>query len=134
MENVIIYLPWPPTVNSYYSTGHGKVKYVSAKGRKFRDQVAQDIAEQAPGLTYAGQLYAEIVLYPPDKRTRDLDNYLKALLDALTLAGLWADDSQIDQLAVYRGEIAPREGLVRLEIASAGPVVPLDARFKARIG
>ena len=134
MDNVIIYLPWPPTVNSYYSTGHGKVKYVSAKGRKFRDQVAQDIAEQAPGLTYAEQLYAEIVLYPPDRRTRDLDNYLKALLDALTLAGLWADDSQIDQLAIYRGEIAPREGLVRLEIAPAGPVVPLDARFKARIG
>ena len=134
MDNTILYLPWPPTVNSYYSSGHGKVKYVSAKGRVFRDQVAQAINEQMPGLTYAEQLYVEIILHPPDRRTRDLDNYMKALLDALTLAGLWRDDSQIDQLSILRGEIAPREGLTRLEIAPAGPIIPLEPRFQDRAG
>ena len=128
MDNLILYLPWPPTINSYYSSGHGKVKYVSAKGRIFRDQVAQAIAEQAPGLTLADRLYVEVVLHAPDKRTRDLDNYMKALLDALTLARLWEDDSQIDQLSILRGVIAPKEGLTRVEIAPAGPVVPIETR------
>lgn len=128
MDNIIIYLPWPPTVNSYYSAGQGKVRYISAKGRVFRDQVAQAIAEQAPGLTLADRLYVEVVLHPPDRRTRDLDNYMKALLDALTHSGLWEDDSQIDQLSILRGVIAPKDGLTRLEIASAGPVIPMEPR------
>lgn len=128
MDNMIIYLPWPPTVNSYYSAGHGKARYISAKGRIFRDQVVQSVSEQAPGITHAGRLYVEVVLHPPDKRTRDLDNYMKALLDALTHAGLWVDDSQIDQLSILRGRIAPKEGLTRVEIAPAGPIIPIETR------
>lgn len=39
----------------------------------------------------------------PDRRRRDLDNILKALFDALTHAGLWLDDSQIDFISISRG-------------------------------
>ena len=39
-----------------------------------------------------------------DNRRRDLDNALKALLDAITHGGLIEDDSFIDQLIVTRGE------------------------------
>lgn len=39
---------------------------------------------------------------PPDRRARDLDNILKALLDALAHAGVYADDSEIDELHIYR--------------------------------
>jgi crossover junction endodeoxyribonuclease RusA len=48
-----------------------------------------------------------ITAHPPDKRRRDLDNILKCLLDSLTHAGVWDDDSQVDELAVIRGEIVP---------------------------
>nr|WP_246877229.1 RusA family crossover junction endodeoxyribonuclease [Pantoea ananatis] len=35
------------------------------------------------------------MLYPLDKRNRDLDNYQKTLFDSLTHAGVWVDDRQI---------------------------------------
>jgi crossover junction endodeoxyribonuclease RusA len=44
----------------------------------------------------------ELRLYPPDTRTRDLDNPLKLLWDSLTYAGVYGDDSQIDAYHVYR--------------------------------
>jgi crossover junction endodeoxyribonuclease RusA len=45
-----------------------------------------------------------VLLFPPDKRQRDLDNYLKALFDSLTHAGVWLDDWQIKRLTVEWGE------------------------------
>lgn len=38
----------------------------------------------------------------PDRRVRDLDNLPKAVLDAITAAGVWDDDGQIDFLSVKR--------------------------------
>jgi crossover junction endodeoxyribonuclease RusA len=40
---------------------------------------------------------------PLKKRKRDLDNVAKTLKDALTRAGTWQDDSQVDDLRVVRG-------------------------------
>jgi crossover junction endodeoxyribonuclease RusA len=66
----------------------------------------------------------EVYLFPPDRRKRDLDNYMKGLLDALTNGKLWVDDSLINQLHIYRGEVVT-DGSVRVEISEAGPVVPI---------
>ena len=45
------------------------------------------------------------MLYPPDQRRRDIDNYNKALFDALTLTGVWEDDSQVKRMLVEWGNI-----------------------------
>ncbi len=72
------------------------------------------------------KLHVEIIFYPPDKRLRDLDNYLKALLDAITLTGFWTDDSIIDQLVIYRGaNVSKSLSSTYLRISPAGPVLPL---------
>lgn len=42
---------------------------------------------------------------PPDRRKRDLDNLTKALFDALTHAGAYLDDCQIDQFTMNRSEV-----------------------------
>ncbi|NBW22487.1 MAG: RusA family crossover junction endodeoxyribonuclease, partial [Caulobacteraceae bacterium] len=44
-------------------------------------------------LKAAGSVRVVIEAFPPDRRKRDLDNILKSLLDALTHAGVWEDDS-----------------------------------------
>ena len=59
----------------------------------------------------------EIILYPPDARRRDIDNYNKALFDALTHAGIWEDDSQVKRMLVEWAPQVPG-GKVEITIAS----------------
>jgi crossover junction endodeoxyribonuclease RusA len=54
-------------------------------------------------------------LHFKDRRKSDIDNRIKSLLDALVQAGLFNDDSQVDELHVYRGEII-RQGKALIRI------------------
>lgn len=100
-----IELPYPPSANSYYrhpTKGALAGRHlISAKGRDYRCEVIRRIAP----LNYSapGRLAVTIICHAPDKRRRDLDNLTKGLLDAMTHAGLWADDEQIDDLRIIRG-------------------------------
>ena len=105
MKELYLELPFPPTVNSYYSKTQRGI-YISKKGRAFRDLCAECCVEQnAYGIYISERLYLDVILYPPDNRTRDLDNYMKALLDSLTIAKVWVDDEQIDGLNIMRGKV-----------------------------
>ena len=135
MQELILNLPWPPTVNSYYAKTKRGV-YISKGGRAFRDAVISACREQmALNLRLDSRLSMQVILYPPDRRTRDLDNYMKALLDALTHSEVWIDDEQIDELAIMRGKIVPRDGeipggMVRLKISlHHGMIMPDDANI-----
>ena len=123
-HDIILNLPWPPTVNSYYKTARSGHKYLDKSVRAYREQVEEAIHEQVPGLTLDEPLFLDVHLHPPDARKRDLDNYMKGLLDALTIARLWEDDSLIDQLHIYRGNKATG-GAVVIEISEAGPLVQI---------
>lgn len=127
-----LYLPFPPTVNNYYKKSSSGGTFISNKGRKFRSEAAEAISEQLPGVHIEDRMLVEVVLFPPTRAVRDVDNYNKALLDAITQAGLWEDDSLIDQLFNYRGEVRSRRGSIYLRITDAGPIIsdvgmlPLD--------
>lgn len=70
--------------------------------RAYQRYVATTVAMQSPAGWPADARYAvELIVYEPDARRRDLDNQAKTVLDALN-GVLWADDSQIDVLAVVR--------------------------------
>ena len=125
IEDVVLYLPWPPTVNSYYKVTRQGQRYLDKKVVGFREQVSIAIGEQAPNLRLDEHLFVEAYLFPPDRRIRDLDNYMKGLLDAITKAELWTDDNLIDQLHIYRGEVI-KSGAIRVEIAEAGPILAYD--------
>lgn len=94
-------LPFPPSVNHYWRIFNGRA-IVSAEGRKYRNKVAERL-RRAYGLS--GRLRISILAVMPDKRRRDLDNLLKASLDAMQNAGVYLDDSQIDHIEVARGHI-----------------------------
>ncbi len=99
-DSVMFALPYPPSVNTYWRhrvIGNRAAVYISEKGIGFRKQVKALINVNEP---LYGFLYVSIRLTPPDKRVRDIDNPIKALLDALTHAGLWHDDSQVKKLSV----------------------------------
>lgn len=122
--DIELYLPWPPTINDYYGSkkaGKRKITYIKPKGKAFRLAVEAAVAEQVGYLQLDMNLLVEVKLFAPDNRRRDLDNYMKALLDACTHAKLWDDDSQIDQLFIYRG-LPLKNGLVIMSINEAGPV------------
>lgn len=96
-----ITLPWPPSVNRYYRNVAGKT-LISAEGRAYRCAVVNLLAEARTVPPLAGAVAVDIEAHMPDRRCRDLDNLLKGLLDALTHAGLWLDDSQVHDLRIHR--------------------------------
>jgi crossover junction endodeoxyribonuclease RusA len=118
-----LYLPFPPSVNNYYKKSQAGGRYISEKGRRFRDEVAKCVSEQLPNVHIDDRLLIEIVLFPPDKRKRDEDNYNKSLLDAITHSGLWVDDCLADQIFNYRGAVRQRNGSCYVRITDAGPVI-----------
>lgn len=96
-------LPFPPSVNHYWGV-RGIHRFVDQKGKFFRAKVGEIVSE-ANIQPIQGRMAVFISLFPPDRRKRDLDNVLKALLDALQHAGCYEDDSQIDDLQIVRCEV-----------------------------
>lgn len=101
---ITITLPLSPTINHAY--GHNKFggKYLKPAGKKYRQHVAEIVAE-AGIKTLEGRVSVFAAIHAKDKRRQDIDNRAKILLDALTHAGLWVDDEQLDELHLVRGEI-----------------------------
>lgn len=108
-----IKIAWPPSVNHVWrKTPAGRI-YLTREARMFRADVMSRVAVARchgvlPKTALAGNLAVAMELYPPDRRRRDVDNYSKAVLDAMTHARLWRDDSQVKQQTV--AVCAPKPG------------------------
>lgn len=142
----ILTLPWAPSVNHYWRHVGTKV-LISAEGRLYRRRVNHEALVQRAKRFGAAPLEVLIDAYPPDRRKRDLDNLLKGLLDSLTHAGVYGDDSQINELSIKRmrvvkgGKLVVRLVAIDLsglfdaptpEVSHAGSIISGEAASRTR--
>lgn len=108
---IVLTLPWPPSVNTYWRhPNKGPLagrSLISEEGRNYRRAVEQQMVLLRAARVGQDRVRVDIEARMPDRRRRDLDNLPKALFDALTHAGFWADDEQVDDYRVWR---SPRMG------------------------
>ena len=89
---------------------------ISRDGRKYRESV-KAIAGRTGYATFKCPVQVELELFPPDNRRRDIDNSEKSLLDALTCAGVYEDDSLIYRITVTKREPMPPNGMAFIRIS-----------------
>lgn len=125
-QGMKLVLPFPPSVNTYWrAPNKGPLAgrhLVSADGRKYQSAACAAIIEQLRRLPkpFTEPVAVDITLYPPNSARRDLDNFNKALFDALTHAGVWKDDSQVKRMLVEWGPVVPK-GRVEITISKYEP-------------
>lgn len=106
-------LSFPPSVNHYYGQ-RGKIRYIKPEGKQYRAEVFY-IAKSKKIKKLDGRLSVTIEVNQKDKRRRDLDNCAKCLLDSLQHAGVYDDDSQIDEL-IFRRKFGAEENHCNVKI------------------
>ena len=117
---MILELPWPPSVNTYWRhvvMGKRKATLLSAKGREYKRAVGT-ICQMMRVKPLDGPLWATLDLYPPTNARRDCDNFCKAVLDACE-GRLYGDDSQIIDLHIRMHQKSP-PGLCRVSVGPVG--------------
>lgn len=87
-------LPYPPSTNHLFTTVRGN-RVKSAEARAYAKTVA-GIALSAGVRPIVGPVSVTIVVYRP-RKTGDLDNSFKAILDGLKGIA-WADDEQVKRI------------------------------------
>jgi crossover junction endodeoxyribonuclease RusA len=100
---VYFYLPLPPSLYQVQEPAGGHTATIGDEHRVYRrrvaDIVAMDFARSSP---FEGYVEVRILLRFHSFRRIDIDNHIKPLIDALTHAGVWKDDSQLHSVSIVR--------------------------------
>lgn len=124
-RKAILRVPYPPTANTFYRhvSIRGSVRVlISKKGREYQAAVARSLPRGLRPIR--DRIKLTVTFCRKDRVSVDLGNLDKALLDALTKAGVWADDSLIDDQRFIRGPVdtgGPGYAEVEIEVLDNQP-------------
>lgn len=90
----------PIPVNALYRSINGR-NILSKLGRETKVALEWEIRSQWRIEPHTGSVVVNLMLYFGDRRKRDIDSYLKVLLDSMN-GIVYNDDSQIVELHVYK--------------------------------
>jgi crossover junction endodeoxyribonuclease RusA len=88
---------------------------MSKAGREYKQAVANYISGGDFPNMGNKRLSVSMIVWPRDRRVFDLDNRLKSVLDSLQML-IYDDDSQIDELSIYRGSQIVPGGSIKVMI------------------
>ncbi len=91
----------PPTANTMYRNA-GSRRYKRQEVQDWQEDIAGLMSEMWNNQPYRRRAQVNINFTTKDKRNWDIDNRIKSLLDCLQIAGILANDNQIDGLDVRR--------------------------------
>ncbi len=114
-------LPYPPSINKYWLLNRNGHRRLSPQAVTFREEAIKAIVDSglcpSDWIPYNAPTKVAIEVYVPDNRKRDLDNIVKPILDALTHAQVWEDDSVTKELWVKsRGKVKGGKVIVTVEL------------------
>lgn len=106
--SIDLILPYPPSCNHAWRKGAGKKLYLDPRVEYFRAKVFAAVSDarmknSIPSRPVEGRVAVMMEFNKADRRSRDLDNPVKQLWDALTFAKVWQDDSQVELALSYFG-------------------------------
>lgn len=109
---IILTLPVPPSVNKYWLRGRDGNVYLSSDAKAYKQEVAYLYTPQM----ITGNVAVSFTVFRP-RKIGDLDNYEKALFDALK-GILYKDDNQVVEIHAYREDDAnnPRVELTAWQV------------------
>lgn len=92
-------LPYPPSANRYWRNARGRM-VVSSEARRYKRDVASLVSPINVAFVSKLLVAVKMVLYRP-RRSGDLDNRLKVVLDSLNGIA-YEDDKQVVEIHAYR--------------------------------
>jgi Holliday junction resolvase RusA-like endonuclease len=131
MPSIRLVLPYPPSANTYWKPAPGRGLVPSAEATPYKAQLARLACAQGV-LPLKGPVRLTLWAYRP-RRTGDLDNVRKVLLDALQ-GWAFLDDGQVEEDHGYRLEdpASPRVEVL-LEGESQATAAEAAAHRQARV-
>jgi Holliday junction resolvase RusA-like endonuclease len=103
-KELVLELPWPPSVNMLWRAVPRRGMILSRCGRDYRELALAALADQTAGRPpMTGRLEVLLEAFPPDRRT------------------VWVDDEQIDDLRILRrGVCSPAKVVLRIRELPSG--------------
>ena len=145
-DEIEMRLPWPPSVNHYWgreimlpalssimsmvgTSGfyrwlkkNSRAKeYLTSEAKTFREHVGWIVHTGRCGMGWKQPVSMSLIVYPPDRRIRDLSNLYKALEDALEHANVFVNDSQVVEHHSAKSDLVMKGGELYVVVKQLPP-------------